>query len=992
VSAANGTIRRTRYDGFVTTHFAADATKTTQRVNHLGWTVRTEAYTGTSEPYALYAWTVTERFDPRGQPRRIRQNDHPHAAVEITYDALGRKTQLVDPDSGPPGAPGVWRYAYDKAGRLIAQDDPTTGQSLHFCYDAEGRITQKLTAPADTLGPADCATVPAGWARVLYEYDTLTANAIDRLHRVTEADDVDGTEWTYDARGRVASQTITVDGRPATFTFPQYDPQDRPLSVGYPDCETVTTRYDAAGQPVGLTGSDAYVHDARYDVFGRVTALTHTTDPARQVVEDYRYHGASADPKSHRLERLKVTGPSGTYLNLVYPAYTPRGFLLEINDAKYNANSDPRSSDATFTYDALGRLTAVTSARPGVSETFSYDALGNMRTSNGVAYTYAATKPHQVSRIGTTALAYGPNGTLDVGRNGQGYGYDAEGRLTAALVGNTPLAVTFDAGGAKVKSDANGTVTRYYADLVEVTGSEMTKVYFFGGRRVASNRVAAPAALAGIVAPAVDVAGDPDGERLVLVVTLRPDVQVALAAVVLLGTAGLLAWPGKRRARVVGMRLRAGTVVLVLVATGAGTLPVPWLVAPAWAGGYGPPPCLAGEVQHYHVDHLGSVQVLTGFRGEVVEHLRYRAYGAIRHRSTAAEASLTGHRFTAYELEPTTGLYDAGARFYDPQLAIFLTHDPAREFANPYTYTNWNPVNLTDPSGMCVWDFCIGEAITAFAIGFGVGFTVSAIQAGVNGASFGEALKAGAIGGAIGGVTGVGLGVVGAGVAALNNPGVTMAFNLATMGSGVYSTVEGFRTGQYVLGAAGVVMLAHGMGDMVRASEQRTIEGVIAQGREFGMRIEPARRAGQGLGDAIATGAKVLAADLAATAVGIAAKPAVIAHDLWRLGQSIGSFTPGAIAASALALGVDAAIPTYGFYGGGGWGTGWPWGAGGWPAPLNRVDWASFHHDQSFDHFRWVQDVWSVHGRGLPPGPIGQLYGIIGTPPFVVAGAMRVGQ
>ena len=30
------------------------------------------------------------------------------------------------------------------------------------------------------------------------------------------------------------------------------------------------------------------------------------------------------------------------------------------------------------------------------------------------------------------------------------------------------------------------------------------------------------------------------------------------------------------------------------------------------------------------------------------------------------------------------GLKYAGARFYDPKMGTFLTHDPMRQFANPY--------------------------------------------------------------------------------------------------------------------------------------------------------------------------------------------------------------------------------------------------------------------------------------------------------------------
>jgi hypothetical protein len=33
-------------------------------------------------------------------------------------------------------------------------------------------------------------------------------------------------------------------------------------------------------------------------------------------------------------------------------------------------------------------------------------------------------------------------------------------------------------------------------------------------------------------------------------------------------------------------------------------------------------------------------------------------------------------------------------------IARFMTHDPAREYMNPYAYVAWNPVKFTDPTGM----------------------------------------------------------------------------------------------------------------------------------------------------------------------------------------------------------------------------------------------------------------------------------------------------
>jgi RHS repeat-associated protein len=41
----------------------------------------------------------------------------------------------------------------------------------------------------------------------------------------------------------------------------------------------------------------------------------------------------------------------------------------------------------------------------------------------------------------------------------------------------------------------------------------------------------------------------------------------------------------------------------------------------------------------------------------------------------------------------------AEARYYDPALGQFLTHDPAMQFASPYALGPGDPVNTADPTG-----------------------------------------------------------------------------------------------------------------------------------------------------------------------------------------------------------------------------------------------------------------------------------------------------
>ncbi len=103
----------------------------------------------------------------------------------------------------------------------------------------------------------------------------------------------------------------------------------------------------------------------------------------------------------------------------------------------------------------------------------------------------------------------------------------------------------------------------------------------------------------------------------------------------------------------------------------------------------------------FHPDHLGSSSFLTDETGQAYQFLLYLPWGETMVEERAGDWS-TQYKYTGKELDTETGLYDYGARFYDPSIAQWTSVDPmAREMPNwsPYNYTFNNPIVFTDPDG-----------------------------------------------------------------------------------------------------------------------------------------------------------------------------------------------------------------------------------------------------------------------------------------------------
>ena len=200
------------------------------------------------ETNGVYATTLYA-YDTLGNLVQVTDDDS--NVTTISYDWLGRKTSMTDPDMG------TWSYGYNNNGNLISQTD-ALNQTITFTYDAMSRLTGKQYPGA-------------GMADVIYTYDSGTNGKGMRTGMI---DAIGSNAYTYDARGRLITETRIIDSVDYVTQF-AYDGADRPTIVIYPTGETVTNAYNGTGLPYSVSGGVAgsLVTSTLYNHLGQITEI-----------------------------------------------------------------------------------------------------------------------------------------------------------------------------------------------------------------------------------------------------------------------------------------------------------------------------------------------------------------------------------------------------------------------------------------------------------------------------------------------------------------------------------------------------------------------------------------------------------------------------------------------------------------------------------------------------------------------------------------------
>ncbi len=677
------------------------------------------------------------RYDRENRPVEVKRSGVVISSTE--YDAAGNRRFVTDADGNITGyeydernlvtaedrpLAAITRYRMDEMGDRVQSTDPE-GRVSHFTYDARRRLVSETDGAGQTTayefdgnGNRTLLRRPEGqeW---LYRYD-----GADRLSEV-ENPLGEVTAYTYDSNGNRLT-TTDANGHETSFS---YDALDRLASKTYPAVGGVsaseTYEYDANGNLTSTTDPKAQTTTREYDALDRETLRSYPA-PTTPTGDDLESIGTVYDPNNNPTHHVETYGgPTGARETVeTYDAFDrlltmtdPEGKALTYTyDANGNRTSvtDPDGTTTVYGFDALNRTETVTQSGVGVTEYAWYKDSRQRRVTypNG---TQATTTYDQAGRVATIenrqgaaavvssySYAYDGNGnrTEQVETNGgpaesTTYAYDDADRLQEAAYPDRTVTYTYDAVGNRK--------TERITDPADTPLGDRTYTYDARDRlqSITDGVDAAFATTFTYDANGNQTSRTRAGETTELLYDARDRLQELHRGTDLLETYRY-DYQGLRikKSGPDGVRRYVYDDQSVLLETddfgntlakydyGADRL---LSLAHATEGR-----------QYYLFDALGSVVTLTTPAGAVQERTKYDAWGNLRQTVGSSENPF---RFTGYQYDAATGLYYAKARYYDPELGIFLTEDPFEgQLDTPpslhrYLYAYQNPTVFRDPTG-----------------------------------------------------------------------------------------------------------------------------------------------------------------------------------------------------------------------------------------------------------------------------------------------------
>lgn len=478
-----------------TTNYVYDA-------DHL--TSKTEAFGTANVRTTSYTYLATSTALPTLITEALRKTAY------IYYPSTNNiHTKTVTDTTVTPNVSRTWTYTYNSGGQVLTIDGPRTDVSDVTTYAYYTCTTGTQCGQVQTVSNA---------VGQVTTYNTY--NAYAQPLTITDPNGVI-TTLTYDLRQRIKSRQIGTEttsyvyyptGQLETVTLPDAST----ISYTYDAAHRLTDITDGLGNHVHYT-LDAMGNRTAENTYDPSSTLkrTHTRviNALNQLYQDINAAGTAAVTTTYAYDnngnQLSSDAPlSRNTSNL----YDPLNRLKQITDPAsgvtklgYDANDqltsvvDPRSFTTTYTRNGFGDLAKQISPDTGTT-TNTYDSGGNLKTATDARGALATYSYDALNRV--TQVAYSDQTILysyDAGTNGKG-------RLTSASDANHSMSWAYDAlGRVAGKGQTVGSVTKSVgyaytnADLITMTTpSGQVITYGYTDHRITSIKVNSTTLLSGV--------------------------------------------------------------------------------------------------------------------------------------------------------------------------------------------------------------------------------------------------------------------------------------------------------------------------------------------------------------------------------------------------------------------------------------------------------------------------------------------------------------
>ncbi len=246
------------YDGFET--LIEDEENNTKKFveDSYGNLVEVHEFNSSSEYITSYAYDSLDRL--------VGIVDAEDNTRNLSYDGLGRRTQLQDLHASEDSTFGVWDFTHD-AMNLISTTDPV-GDITSYTYD---ELNRALTEDSDSTVATD----------ITYVYDSCV-NGIGKVCSVTTPDM--STAYTYWKQGLPATTTISINSNPYA-SHVTYNRQGQEIKKITPGNQIVVTEYNVAGLPKSVSLDSVVVATSTYAMHGKPIETT----SSNSLITRYEY-------------------------------------------------------------------------------------------------------------------------------------------------------------------------------------------------------------------------------------------------------------------------------------------------------------------------------------------------------------------------------------------------------------------------------------------------------------------------------------------------------------------------------------------------------------------------------------------------------------------------------------------------------------------------------------------------------------------------------